>query len=491
MRIAIHQLNTTEHSTPLKIERWEIEDGHSWGVFSSEGDIGSQLGALLCGDTPFDGVQDAVERSEGRVAQVSLASQQQLLEEEIANDDTDFLDRIDSGTSVETLVKQQCDDLEYANQLMSQLDLCHLANSGFRQLSTGETRRVMLARALASKPDLLVLDNPFSGLDVAHRESLSTTLAEMAQQVQMIVTFNREEDLPPWIDQVALFHHGQLESTMASAAWHAHPVIAQLQSQSEQQSEHMLALVRKHQHSNDLPSPVFAIKDGEVAYTDKTIFTQLNWQIDKGQHWQIKGPNGCGKSTLLGLIFGDHPQCYSNDITIFGHQRGSGETIWQIKQNIGMVSSSLHLQYRVSCSVLDVILSGFYDSIGLYQQPSKRELQTAHAWLAMLHMTDFAKRSFRELDYGQQRLVLIARALVKQPALLILDEPYQGLDYLGRRLVKNSLEMIARENLSQLLYVSHYEADKLEAIRNELSFEFDESMVCYVPRVVIGESSGA
>lgn len=273
---------------------------------------------------------------------------------------------------------------------------------------------------------------------------------------------------------------------MASAAWHAHPVIAQLQSQSEQQSEHMLALVRKHQHSNDLPSPVFAIKDGEVAYTDKTIFTQLNWQIDKGQHWQIKGPNGCGKSTLLGLIFGDHPQCYSNDITIFGHQRGSGETIWQIKQNIGMVSSSLHLQYRVSCSVLDVILSGFYDSIGLYQQPSKRELQTAHEWLAMLHMTDCAKRSFRELDYGQQRLVLIARALVKQPALLILDEPYQGLDYLGRRLVKNSLEMIARENLSQLLYVSHYEADKLEAIRNELSFEIDESMGCYVPRVVIG-----
>jgi molybdate transport system ATP-binding protein len=182
---------------------------------------------------------------------------------------------------------------------------------------------------------------------------------------------------------------------------------------------------------------------------------------------------------LLGLIFGDHPQCYSNDIQIFGNQRGSGESIWEIKKHIGMVSSALHLQYRVSCSALEVILSGFYDSIGLYQQPTKKEIQLAQEWLAILHMSEYAKTSFRELEYGQQRLLLIARAIVKQPALLILDEPYQGLDYLGRRLVKNTLELIARENLSQLLYVSHYQQDKLASIGNELEFVFDESLGCY------------
>ncbi|MEF1174661.1 ATP-binding cassette domain-containing protein, partial [Vibrio sinaloensis] len=138
-----------------------------------------------------------------------------------------------------------------------------------------------------------------------------------------------------------------------------------------------------------------------------------------------------------------------------------------------------HLQYRVSCSALDVILSGFYDSIGLYQQPSKKEVQLAQEWLEILHMSDYAKTSFKSLEYGQQRLLLIARAIVKQPALLILDEPYQGLDYLGRRLVKNTLELIAKENLSQLLYVSHYQKDKLASIRNELEFVFSPELNCY------------
>jgi molybdate transport system ATP-binding protein len=266
---------------------------------------------------------------------------------------------------------------------------------------------------------------------------------------------------------------------MSRDAWHAHPVINQIAAQSQRQSEEMVALIRKHQHETHFSNPLFQIKDGKVEYTDKTIFTDLNWRIDNGQHWHIKGPNGCGKSTLLSLIFGDHPQCYSNDIDIFGNKRGSGETIWQIKQHIGMVSSALHLQYRVGCKCIEVILSGFYDSIGLYKQPSKKEIQLAQEWLKLLHMSEFSNRSFRELEYGQQRLLLIARAIVKQPALLILDEPYQGLDYLGRRLVKGALEMIARENLTQILYVSHYEQDKLESIANELHFVFDAESECY------------
>lgn len=157
-------------------------------------------------------------------------------------------------------------------------------------------------------------------------------------------------------------------------------------------------------------------------------------------------------------------------VQIFGRQRGSGETIWEIKKHIGMVSSALHLQYRVNCSALEVILSGFYDSIGLYQKATIQEQKIAEEWLQILHMGAFAKTPFRHLEYGQQRLLLIARAIVKQPTLLILDEPYQGLDYLGRRLVKNSLELIAKENLSQLLYVSHYQEDSLESIDNYLQF---------------------
>ncbi len=455
-------------SFALEIDEWEIGAGQSWGVFSTEGDVGALLGNLLCGEPVHS--SGRIDGNAGRIAQVSLAEQQRLLELEIASDDTDFMDRIDTGTTVYDLIFQQCGEADLTQQLIRQLDLEHLSESGFRVLSTGETRRIMLARALALRPDFLVLDEPYSGLDVAHRASLAETLRALSETVQMMVIVSREEELPDWIDCVALFSRGRLEHRMPKTAWDSHPVISQIKDQSKEQSGKMAELIRNHRHTARFDDPVFELKNGRVAYTDKLIFSGVNWRIDNGEHWQVKGPNGCGKSTLLGLIFGDHPQCYSNDIQIFGKQRGSGETIWEIKKHIGMVSSALHLQYRVDSCALDVILSGFYDSVGLYQKPSLPEQQSAREWLKLLHMDRFAKTSFRKLEYGQQRLLLIARALVKRPVLLILDEPYQGLDWLGRKLVKNALELIAGENLTQLLYVSHYQEDRLDSIRNILEF---------------------
>ncbi|EPX4127307.1 molybdate ABC transporter ATP-binding protein ModF [Vibrio alginolyticus] len=477
MTIHFRQLAAKRNTTHLFIDDWKINTQQSWGIFSADGDIGSLLGDLICDEmSPNSG---EIELNGLSVAQVSLSEQQRLLERELEKDDTDFLDRIDQGSTVYSLILEQSQDTNLTEQLVNDLDLSHLRDSGFRVLSTGETRRVMLARALATQPDLVLLDNPFTGLDIAHRAALARYLHSLSQNVQLLITFSRESDMPEWINSIALFSAGKLDSTMDKSSWDNHPIIGQIKSQSEQQSEEMMSLIRQHQHSTPFNNPIFELKNGAVEYTDKKIFTGLNWRIDKGQHWQVKGPNGCGKSTLLGLIFGDHPQCYSNDIDIFGKKRGTGETIWEIKQHIGMVSSALHLQYRVNCSALEVILSGFYDSIGLYNQPTRKEMNIANEWLDILHMSQYKKTSFKQLEYGQQRLLLIARAIVKQPTLLILDEPYQGLDLLGRRLVKNTLELIARENLSQLLYVSHYQEDRLDSIKNELEFVFDENAQCY------------
>lgn len=475
--LAMQIKNLIDSCYGLKIDDWTMEAGQHWGIFSTYSHAGSLLGRLLAGDLKLE---DAViEGRPKKVGWVSLYLQQQLLEKELADDDTDFMDRLDYGSSVESLVSEVCSNSEQLESLLALTDLVHLRQRGFRQLSTGETRRVMLARALAIEPELLVLDEPYAGLDIAHQQQLSQLLQTLSTSIQLLIITSREDELPNCITHVAMFNvevdnasniiH-RLGDSMTISEWHDHPVMAQLNALSQQRSQQVLELIKQQRYQAKYPDPLVELKNGKVEYTDGLIFKEVNWRINNGEHWQVRGPNGCGKSTLLGLILGDHPQCYSNDITLFGKPRGSGETIWQVKEQIGIVSSALHLQYRVNCSAIEVLLSGFFDSIGLYQKPSKKQMDSAKDWLAILHMSQFERTSFKQLDYGQQRLLLIGRALIKQPVLLILDEPYQGLDFINRKLVMNTLNMIAQENLSQILYVSHHSDDALPAIRNYVDF---------------------
>ncbi len=210
---------------------------------------------------------------------------------------------------------------------------------------------------------------------------------------------------------------------------------------------------------------------GIVSYDDRPILNRLSWTVNSGEHWQIVGPNGAGKSTLLSLITGDHPQGYSNDLTLFGRRRGSGETIWDIKKHIGYVSSSLHLDYRVSTTVRNAILSGYFDSIGIYQAVSDKQHKLAQQWLDILGMDNrVADAPFHSLSWGQQRLALIVRALVKHPTLLILDEPLQGLDPLNRQLIRRFVDVLISEGETQLLFVSHHAEDAPACITHRLEF---------------------
>jgi molybdate transport system ATP-binding protein len=206
-----------------------------------------------------------------------------------------------------------------------------------------------------------------------------------------------------------------------------------------------------------------------VNYAENIVFSNLNWTIDPQQHWQVTGPNGSGKTCLLNLITGDHPQCYVNDIYVFGYQRGSGESIWQIKQYIGYLSNAFHLDYRVNCSLIHVVLSGFYDSIGMYQQATKNQIALAQQWLALMALEKKSATPFQELSFGDQRLVLLARAMVKHPALLILDEPCNGLDDINRLKVLALIELLAREGSTTLLYVNHHQGDVIPSITHHLS----------------------
>ncbi|SUX86592.1 putative molybdenum transport ATP-binding protein ModF [Citrobacter koseri] len=324
-----------------------------------------------------------------------------------------------------------------------------------------------------SEPDLLILDEPFDGLDVASRQQLANLLATLHQSgYTLVLVLNRFDEIPEFVQYAGVLADCTLTETGEKADLLQRALIAQL-AHSERLEGVKLPEPDEPSARHALPDGAARIilNDGVISYNDRPILNHLSWQVNPGEHWQIVGPNGAGKSTLLSLITGDHPQGYSNDLTLFGRRRGSGETIWDIKKHIGYVSSSLHLDYRVSTTVRNVILSGYFDSIGIYQAVSDRQHKLAQQWLDILGIDKrTADAPFHSLSWGQQRLALIARALVKHPTLLILDEPLQGLDPLNRQLVRRFVDVLISEGETQLLFVSHHAEDAPGCITHRLEF---------------------
>ena len=208
-------------------------------------------------------------------------------------------------------------------------------------------------------------------------------------------------------------------------------------------------------------APLVRLTGGHVAYGEQVVFHGLDFTVSPGQHTLIEGPNGSGKSTLLEMITGDHPQAYSNDLHLFGRRRGTGETVWDIKKNVGLVSARLHRDYRVGGSVEDVLVSGLFDSIGVYQKIEPSHRARARAWLDWLDLGLAPSAAFRELSFGHQRLVLIARAAIKVPPLVVLDEPTSGLDPDNRTRVLDLVDSLCTQKKSTVLMVTHRPDERL------------------------------
>ncbi|KGT93797.1 molybdate ABC transporter ATP-binding protein ModF [Enterobacter cancerogenus] len=457
----------------LSLNDLTLKSGESWAFVGANGSGKSSLARALSGELlPGKG---AVTQDFQRRTRLSLEQLQKLVAQEWERNNTDLLSEgeDDTGRTAAQIIQDEVKDESRCQALAQQFGITYLLDRRFKYLSTGETRKTLLCQALMAQPDLLILDEPFDGLDVASRASLAETLSDLHQQgFSVVLVLNRFDDIPDFVQQVGvlaectLTHVGERQAILAEA------LVAQL-AHSEKLDGMALpeadAPDQLPQLAEDAPRVI--LRNGVVSYNDKAVIDGLSWQVNPGEHWQIVGPNGAGKSTLLSLVTGDHPQGYSNDLTLFGIRRGSGETIWDIKQHIGYVSSSLHLDYRVSCNVRTVVLSGFFDSIGLYQPASDRQKALARQWLALLGMDNhLADAPFHGLSWGQQRLVLIARALVKHPTLLILDEPLQGLDPINRQLVRRFVDVLIGEGRTQLLFVSHHAEDAPQCITHRLSF---------------------
>jgi molybdate transport system ATP-binding protein len=446
---------------------WVLEPHQIWAILGANGSGKSALAAAISGAGEV--ISGELTGVPLRLGIVSLEAQAALIERERLRDDSDLTDEVSAGTLIREILDEVCQDRVLLSKLIEILKIAPLLGRGFRQLSTGEIQKVLLTRALTSKPDLLILDEPFEGLDADTVPLMRQILQMESSKTAMVLVFNRFAEVPGFVTHIAYLENGRLidsididdKIAMAHLSQLLHLMRSELNIPAADPGDKRPVL--------DPANPLVRIKQASVRYGDNTVFENLDWCIKPGEHWQLTGPNGSGKTCLLNLISGDHPQCYNNDIFVFGYQRGQGESIWEIKQHIGYVSTALQWEYRVSISVLNVIISGFYDSIGLYSKPTDVQQQIARQWLQLLGMGDRSDRPFNQLSYGDQRLLLIARAMVKHPHMLILDEPCLGLDDMNRRLVLALIEKICAGSETTVVYVSHHSEDKIQGIEHYLA----------------------
>ena len=325
-------------------------------------------------------------------------------------------------------------------------DLIEISKSENRQLhtfSSGERRKVLLEFCLAQEPDYIIFDNPFDHLDQRSRLELSNQLTELSKSISIIQLSSREELFLPFITKKGYVNDNSFDVSDK-------PEVIQ---------------ISKNYLNTDFPSSLLEfqkrygsiIKFDQVSidYDDQPIVSNITWEVRQGEFWQLIGPNGAGKSTLLSLITGENPKAYGQNITIFDRKKGSGESIWDIKKRIGYFSTNLTELFKRNHTVEHMILSGFFDSVGLYAKPSGLQQQKALQWLEIVNMKSLKDVYFNRLTLGQQRLVLIVRALIKQPPLLILDEPFEGLDQKNTILISQLVNTLIEKTEITIIYVSH------------------------------------
>ncbi len=448
----------------IKGLNWEIRRGENWVLWGANGAGKTSLARALLGEAAIVGGKLRRHYSgrgktgddPGRREPVALVSPDQQFDlfrsEQLLHQMRHFSGRIHERTPAKDVLAAEIPDDDRA---LSLLNVAPLLARPLEGLSAGEMRRLLIARALMRNPQLLVLDEPFNGLDAATRDQLAQILDRLgAAGTQMVLITHRPADISSvfkyllhidagravWQGRVREFLHGRFR-------------------QSDDPSRRADGNIHwtDPPASNGIPAAATMIemRGVNVAYGGSAVLTDVHWTVRNGENWALIGPNGAGKSTLLKLITGDNLQGYANELILFGRPKGSGESVWDVKRQIGYVADDLQLRYQKKMTGFDVVCSGFFDSVGLFRHCSQVQKRTARQWLARTDTEDLASRLFSRLSYGQQRMLLIVRAMVKSPRLLILDEPCNGLDAANRRRLLAMLDLIANGHAANLLYVSH------------------------------------
>ncbi|MCF8052444.1 MAG: ATP-binding cassette domain-containing protein [Desulfobacterales bacterium] len=461
---------------------WTIRAGQSWAVVGPNGAGKSTLAGLLIGTVPAVSgkvIRHGSEARPERIGHVSFELLERLAAREARLDAARQFSRQTGGVTLarELLfspsVKPPAEDRRLP-KAARRLGVHRLLDRDITALSSGEMRRLLIARALADRPKIVVLDEPFEGLDAASSRVLKESISEMIREGRIVVLVTHLlANVVPEISHALCVQDGRVVRQGLRRKVLTERFLHRLYAGRPT----LLAPAppafspERETPADPAEPPLVVMKNVCVAYGASPVVKSVSWTIQPGEHWALLGPNGAGKTTLLSMIAGDHPQAYANEIYLFGRRRGTGESIWEIKRRISLISPELQLRYRKPVSVMTAVLSGFTDSVGFYRQASDKEIAEAGRWLAFVGLGHRAEDRLDRLSYGERRRVLLARCMVKSPDLLILDEPCQGLDPQMRKRFLTLIDRIGRRKRPSILYVTHQSDEVPSCVRQVIRLE--------------------
>jgi molybdate transport system ATP-binding protein len=337
------------------------------------------------------------------------------------------------------------------DSLLSELQLEHRTQSPLLHLSSGEHKRFQLIKALLTVSDILILDEPFIGLDIVSRKKLNNILSTVAASGTQIICITDANEIPDCITDIAYLEEGKLKQFTTKEVFE----LSKENLFADYQPVYSFPAFTNKEEKQF--SDAVRMENVSITYGEKKVLRNINWTVKQGERWLLRGHNGAGKSTLLSLIYGDNPQAYANAIYLFDKKRGSGESIWDIKKNIGYVSPELQWYFDTNTTVYHAIGSGFFDTIGLFRKITVEQHRILEQWLDLLRLSHVTHKPLSTISASEQRLTLLLRALVKDPPLLLLDEPCQGLDEKQTMQFVQLIDDICIQLNKTLIYISHYD----------------------------------
>ncbi|MBR6250253.1 MAG: ATP-binding cassette domain-containing protein [Bacteroidales bacterium] len=470
VRDAVPIYQERQFRRPINIK---IAEGESVAIVGANGSGKSTLVDIMLGEVPLRSGHAFVSINGLRMPRMKIAYVSFRNIYDMTSNSVSYYQQrwntteTDDSKFVSDILKMQPDEVE--NCKYAEFGLREIIDKRLINLSSGELRKVMLIKHLLQNPRLLIIDNPYIGLDADSRDKVDELLRSLAKDsnIQVILVLADHREIPSWIETIIATKDMNVLGTYENDAFINNNKLVEMVFPDFCDCE--VKTLPQPLSSADTANyeKVVQLNNVNVSYFGHKILENVNWTIKRGEKWALLGPNGSGKSTLLSLICGDNPQSYANDITLFDCKRGSGESIWDIKHRIGYISPDLHTYYRDDIDCLSVAASGFFDTIGLNHVPQREQLEIARKWLKAFHCEYLAERSFLKISYGEQRIVLLARVFVKQPQLVILDEPMHGVDVGKKRVVENIIEHYCKAADVTLIFVSHYAEEIPQCITQE------------------------